>query len=631
MGLDGASSREIAQYLCRTTDGQISRRLRDEPKIKPAELDAGKVIRDLATLDNAKQWVEVGRQLFATKGCVQCHQVKEKSAPVPSIPSWESVQKKRNAGCLAPDSKAGTHPSYPLTVGERDAIQTVLASVSSAEMIHRTTAPDPRHTLKRLMCLNCHSRDGEGGLAASLADRMKMLESAENADDVRPPSLTHIGHKATPEWLNSVLLKGGRARPWMGLRMPQYGAFHAASLVNGLAQLEGIHHSVPATKPTFDANLIAAGRTLTGKDGYGCITCHDIAGVAGGGTRGPDIALTFDRVRPEWFERWMHNPQRLSPGTKMPQYYIDGRAQNDVLGGDVSKQIHAIRAYLSLGPGLSLPVGMEPPKGLTITVTDRPVVLRTFMPEGAGTRPIAVGLPGGVNFAFDSTNGRLGYVWMGNFLDTSPVWNNRGGQPAKLLGARQWDAPNRIPWTVGSQPNFENVNPPDHVPVTNPAESAFHFDGYHVDRNGAPVFQSVLRGPTKPIKVSESISGLRNPLANGLSRTITWNSDDPIWFLAGETEGEPVIINTEGQRQTVKPKDGIVTVPVTGSRVVLPFAGNRAMLYDASTARLDAVWHFSPRPGGGWQLALKLPPSGPLTWSMWILPNNDERLIRELK
>ena len=102
-------------------------------------------------------------------------------------------------------------------------------------------------------------------------------------------------------------------------------------------------------------------------------------------------------------------------------------------------------AYLSLGPGLPLPDGMEPPKGLLLAVKERPEVLRTFLKE-SGNRAVAVGYPGGVSVAFAADECKLSYAWAGNFLDASPVWDKRGGNPAKLLGPKFWTAPAGHPW-----------------------------------------------------------------------------------------------------------------------------------------------------------------------------------------
>src|SRR5207253_7815696 len=129
--------------------------------------------------------------------------------------------------------------------------------------------------LQRFNCLACHSRDGEGGLTADLVDELRRYEKAENAEQVTPPPLTGAGHKLRTPWLRQVLTQAGRARPWMGLRMPQFGAEHVGRLAEGLAALEGAEpdDSVPAVKLTPET--IEAGRRLVGKSAFGCIGCHD--------------------------------------------------------------------------------------------------------------------------------------------------------------------------------------------------------------------------------------------------------------------------------------------------------------------------------------------------------------------
>src|SRR5262249_22736901 len=141
--------------------------------------------------------------------------------------------------------------------------------------------------------------------------------------------------------------------PWMTLRMPQYGEANLGSLPDTLALLEGVIAEPETHRPDLTAEKLEAGRLLTGKNGHGCISCHDISGITGGGTRGPDLALTSQRVRHDWYVRWMHNPQRIAPGTRMPQNFIDGKALlTTVYNGDGDKQIDALWSYLALGPGL---------------------------------------------------------------------------------------------------------------------------------------------------------------------------------------------------------------------------------------------------------------------------------------
>ena len=62
----------------------------------------------------------------------------------------------------------------------------------------------------------------------------------------------------------------------------------------------------------------------------------------------PDLALAHDRLNPGWLIKWIQDPQKMMPGTKMPAFYPDGPP--DILGGDDQEQIRALRDYiLTLG------------------------------------------------------------------------------------------------------------------------------------------------------------------------------------------------------------------------------------------------------------------------------------------
>ena len=61
----------------------------------------------------------------------------------------------------------------------------------------------------------------------------------------------------------------------------------------------------------------------------------------------PDLALSRDRLKPRWIVKWMVDPQKLYPGTRMPGYFPDLQSPlPDVLGGSAKKQIIAIRNYI---------------------------------------------------------------------------------------------------------------------------------------------------------------------------------------------------------------------------------------------------------------------------------------------
>jgi len=657
MQLAGQDALDLARHLCRVTDDAVDRSKVKAPAIKPAALAAGLVAgADAKTFEKLgpdDQWKALGKALLTAKGCVNCHAVEPGGKPLPATtraPTLAAVRKAgAGAGCLAAKPAAGKVPAYPLDARQREALAAFLADgltgAGAKSPVHAARA-----ALKRFNCLNCHNRDGEGGIGVELADQMRLLEKAENADDIQPPRLTGVGHKATTEWLRSVLTGGGRARPWMTLRMPQYGGPNVGFLPDAFPAAEGTAPEADGPKPGGTAEQLAAGRTLAGKNGHGCISCHDISGVTGGGTRGPDLALTARRVRHDWYVRWMHNPQRIAPGTRMPQNFIDGKALlTTVYNGDADKQIEALWTYLALGPGLPLPAGMEPPKGLVVVVKDRPEVLRTFMPDGAGARAIAVGYPGGVSVTFDAHACRLGYAWEGNFLDASPVWNNRGGAPAKLLGPKFLVAPPGQPWAL-----TPSRRPPDFArragdyawgaPV--PANAIYQgpmrvtFAGYALDPAGNPTFNyrvAAEEGDRAEVVVADTPAPLRAAVAAGVARKLTVDrpAGRTAWFLAGTTGGDPRAYGPDGARLPVDLKDAEPEAPAVGTRVVLPQDGGRAVVLHLAAGPAGAAWRFVPRPGGGRQAVLRLPEPkaadrADLVLETWALPRDDEGLLKSL-
>ena len=73
--------------------------------------------------------------------------------------------------------------------------------------------------------------------------------------------------------------------------------------------------------------------------------------------QGVNFSRVGERLHPEFFERWMLDPLRVDPQSRMPDYF-DEDARSvlvDVLGGDAKKQIEAIRQYLWQGDKLKLP------------------------------------------------------------------------------------------------------------------------------------------------------------------------------------------------------------------------------------------------------------------------------------
>ncbi len=89
-----------------------------------------------------------------------------------------------------------------------------------------------------------------------------------------------------------------------------------------------------------------------------CIQCHQLDTGSGlsPSDQAPDLGLARQRLRPDWIERWLIDPQTLYPGTRMPTYFpVEDEDEpdsplstpfEDAFDGDARKQIKAISDYL---------------------------------------------------------------------------------------------------------------------------------------------------------------------------------------------------------------------------------------------------------------------------------------------
>jgi mono/diheme cytochrome c family protein len=659
MLLKDDEARDLAHYLVGQDEEETIKRALPPAPAKELMVAAfrrvdarAEELQAFQRLPDAAQWNDLGKRLVIDKGCNNCHTIApggKNFATVLASATFDEVKspKTHQAGCLAEEAdKQGKAPRFSLEGADRQALRRFLGEGTAG-----AGSPAPAHAgrvaLERFNCLACHSRDGAGGLATELIVKLQKLEKADNAEAVVPPPLTGVGHKLRTPWIREVLLHAGRARPWMGLRMPQFGEANVGHLPEALAALEGAAAEEKVHRVAVTAARIEAGRRLVGKQVFGCINCHDIAGVANTGTRGPDLARMSQRVRYDWYRHWMEEAQRMQPGTRMPTIFTDGKSTFEgMFDGNANAQAEAIWAYLALGPTLPLPEGLEPPKGLVLTVKDRPLLLRTFMPD-AGSRAVAVGYPVGVATVFDAKTCRLAYGWTGNFLDASPVWDGRGGNPAKVLGARFWTAPAGCPWAVNN-----SSEPPDFAAqARDPAYGAgvkegtlfqgrrrLSFQGYSLDQAGLPTFRYRLDEDAEhTLDVMERPEPLRNAAGVGLARrfALALPRGRKTWLLAGESKYLPRLLDGKGSAIALDLSTGRAEVPASGRVVVLPQGDGKAIVLTLGKAPAGSRWHLL-RQGDTWKAMLGLPPArgeGATTQvdlHVWSPYRDDPALLKEL-
>ncbi len=256
-------------------------------------------------------------------------------------------------GCVATADKRGNAPQLSLADDDRAAL--VAFSKLGHESLGRDNAAEyATRQIEALRCTACHGIDHKPALLSSVHLESAALAAhaphlAERVDQSRP-ALTFTGEMLYTTAIRAML--DGSAdpgpRPWLAMRMPAFKA-PAPALAKGISKLHGVLPNTPAVVEV-DPTLAEIGEDLAGTTGFGCTTCHavgDAKATAAFEVEGVNFSLVPDRIRADYYHRWMDNPKSVTPLTKMPSYSKDGKSPRvDVLGGDAAKQFEAIWQYI---------------------------------------------------------------------------------------------------------------------------------------------------------------------------------------------------------------------------------------------------------------------------------------------
>lgn len=171
------------------------------------------------------------------------------------------------------------------------------------------------------------------------------------------PVLTTEGDRVRPDWLFRFLKSPESIRPAIRARMPNFRLTdeEALALAEGLASLK--NRSAPSLPPAqrYRGSVSAPAREaavkLMSKDYLDCLSCHFDGDRKPAGKPedwGPNLERVPDRLDPDWIVRWLQDPSKIAPNTKMPSFFADDKSgPDDILDGDEMAQMLALRDYLS--------------------------------------------------------------------------------------------------------------------------------------------------------------------------------------------------------------------------------------------------------------------------------------------
>jgi cytochrome c2 len=419
---------DVTAYLMTLRDDSPSTQRVEAPRPQPQARDGALMAyltqrmppedaqAHLASLNDRERDIELGQRTIARYGCFGCHLIPgfEKTPPIGvdlseegskpasllffgfvdiehNSPAW-FFQKLKDPRSFDQGKEAAFYdrlrmPNFEFTDEQAAAVTTVLQGLTKEkvplESIRRLSARDQaveagRRLVQHYNCRGCHVYEGRGAAIHGLIARNLMADQGVSEDEARslapsyaPPILDGEGDKVQPDWLFGFLKGPTPIRPWLKVRMPTFGFDDGQTdaLVHHFAAAAGRlfpFQTLPEAPPP--APILHAAQTMFGPDYFNCWNCHQQgARKPQGPPEGwaPDLMLAHTRLNPDWIARWIENPQKLMPGTRMPTFYdpedMQGSAPPDVLGGNPQRQIEALRDYVfTLGLRKSGALGAQP-------------------------------------------------------------------------------------------------------------------------------------------------------------------------------------------------------------------------------------------------------------------------------
>ena len=191
---------------------------------------------------------------------------------------------------------------------------------------------DARHDIQegwwviaKYNCMGCHQ------IIPGQRTVLMRLPQYQDAQEQLPPKLLTEGARVDPEWLRKFLSNPALSttdtnrngvRPYLKVRMPTF-SFSDNELRKLVRFFEALSQQplpyIPEQAPTLTAKESDMARSLFSSTAAPCLKCHATGDPAHDKiATAPNFLLAKERLKPDWVERWITDPQAISPGTSMP-------------------------------------------------------------------------------------------------------------------------------------------------------------------------------------------------------------------------------------------------------------------------------------------------------------------------
>ena len=216
-------------------------------------------------------------------------------------------------------------PNFHFSEEEIEAVTTAILAFNTDKvgesLLAHKKLPDynkeGHRLVKKYNCQGCHLIENQGG----------QLVEHIGAPEYSPPNLNSQGRKTNPNWLIKFFNEPMTVRPNLQVRMP---SFHQISdqewdtIIKYFQSIDNENTGYRAPHQFVTGNRkFKAGEKV--HELGACNNCHFYGNefpVQTASTWAPNLALTKERLNPEWVVDWLRDPQAIMPGTKMPAPYL---------------------------------------------------------------------------------------------------------------------------------------------------------------------------------------------------------------------------------------------------------------------------------------------------------------------
>src|SRR5712671_1962721 len=239
-------------------------------------------------------------------------------------------------GKIKPEEEKLRMPNLHLTKEQVGALTTFLlgsqenplpANYQYRPLDYRRDVQEGWWVVKKYNCMGCHQLIP--GQKTSLMT-MARYQGADGQEQL-PPKLLTEGARVNPEWLLRFLKNPSLTdkddnrngvRSYLQVRMPTF-SFSENELGKLVRFFQALSRQpfpyIPDEVPVLTAKETEMARSLFSSTAAPCLKCHATGDPAHDRTAtAPNFLQARGRLKPDWMERWIIDPQAISPGTSMP-------------------------------------------------------------------------------------------------------------------------------------------------------------------------------------------------------------------------------------------------------------------------------------------------------------------------